>query len=87
MNGHHIYISRFIETEADCTLSLSLDPAYTKAYLRRGVARSNIGKIDSAKRGSLFHNGRIYIIFFLAKLCMFEITRIFLLMSCNWKDI
>ncbi|XP_026692057.2 RNA polymerase II-associated protein 3 [Ciona intestinalis] len=44
----YLKLQKFIETEADCTLSLSLDPAYTKAYLRRGSARVAMGKVGSA---------------------------------------
>ena len=44
----------YVESEADCTLSLSLDPAYVKAYLRRGAARNALGKVESAVRGKKF---------------------------------
>ena len=33
----------------DCTISLSLDPLYTKAYLRRGTARLGLQKYTAAK--------------------------------------
>lgn len=35
--------------ENDCTLCLSIDPTYVKAYLRRGTARSALKKISLAK--------------------------------------
>ena len=33
----------------DCTIALSLDPLYTKAYLRRGTARMGLQKFSTAK--------------------------------------
>ena len=33
----------------DCTVALSLDPLYTKAYLRRGTARMGLHKYTAAK--------------------------------------
>nr|CAB3265686.1 RNA polymerase II-associated protein 3-like [Phallusia mammillata] len=43
-------LEKYIETEADCTLSLSMDPTYIKAYLRRGSARKAMTKIEGAIR-------------------------------------
>ncbi|CAK8690561.1 unnamed protein product [Clavelina lepadiformis] len=44
----YLKLQKYVESEADCTLSLSLDPAYVKAYLRRGAARHALGKVQSA---------------------------------------
>ncbi|XP_054707588.1 RNA polymerase II-associated protein 3-like [Uloborus diversus] len=40
---------QFQAAENDCTLCLSIDPTYVKAYLRRGTARSKLGKHSLAK--------------------------------------
>ena len=40
---------RFGGAELDCTSALSLDPLYTKAYLRRGTARMGLQKYAAAK--------------------------------------
>lgn len=42
-------IYRFQAAENDCTLCLSIDPTYVKAYLRRGTARKNLNKFSLAK--------------------------------------
>ncbi|XP_005108663.1 RNA polymerase II-associated protein 3 [Aplysia californica] len=39
---------KFAAAELDCTTSISLDPMYVKAYLRRATARSSLGKLDEA---------------------------------------
>ena len=44
----YLKLKQFVESEADCTLALSHDPAYIKAYLRRGSARVALGKVESA---------------------------------------
>lgn len=46
----YLKLKKYFETEADCTLALSLDPTYTKAYLRRGIARAELGKVSSANK-------------------------------------
>jgi len=40
---------RFAAAELDCSIALSLDPLYTKAYLRRGAARLGLAKYVEAK--------------------------------------
>ena len=49
---YNLTLNRYVETEVDCTLALSLDPTYTKAYLRRGTARLALNKIESAVKGT-----------------------------------
>ncbi|CAG5136265.1 unnamed protein product [Candidula unifasciata] len=39
---------KFAAAELDCTVSISLDPLYVKAYLRRASARASLGKFDQA---------------------------------------
>ncbi|KAH9510167.1 hypothetical protein Btru_043643 [Bulinus truncatus] len=39
---------KFAASELDCTLSLTLDPLYVKAYLRRATARSCMSKLNDA---------------------------------------
>ena len=39
---------RYAEAEADCTLALSIDSTYVKAYQRRASARTGQGKYDLA---------------------------------------
>mmetsp|Transcript_7498 Transcript_7498/g.14651 ORF Transcript_7498/g.14651 Transcript_7498/m.14651 type:complete len:125 (-) Transcript_7498:246-620(-) len=38
----------YSEAEKDCTLAIKKDPKFTKAVLRRAVARKNQGKLQSA---------------------------------------
>ena len=40
------------EAEADCTLALSFDPKYVKAYARRAHARLAQRKISAALEGT-----------------------------------
>jgi len=40
---------QFGAAEQDCNVSLSLDPSYTKAYHRRGVARMGLAKLQLAR--------------------------------------
>lgn len=42
---------RFAAAEEDCSLSLSLDQTYLKAWLRRATAREKLGKLAEAKQG------------------------------------
>ena len=37
--------------EDDCNMALALNSDYVKAYLRRGVARKHLGKLEEAKQG------------------------------------
>lgn len=46
----YLKLKKYSEAETDCTLTLSLDPAFTKAYLRRGTARVALGKTTSARK-------------------------------------
>jgi len=39
---------KFGAAELDCTTSISLDPLYVKAYLRRATARASLGKLTDA---------------------------------------
>ena len=40
---------RYGAAEADCNQALSLDGSYTKAYLRRGAARFQLGRVQEAE--------------------------------------
>jgi serine/threonine-protein phosphatase 5 len=40
---------RFGAAELDCSVALTLDPLYTKAYLRRASARLGLKKYTEAK--------------------------------------
>ena len=40
---------RYGAAEADCSQALSLDGSYTKAYLRRGAARFQLGRVQEAE--------------------------------------
>lgn len=42
---------RYEEAERDCTQAISLDGSYSKAFARRGTARTFLGKINEAKQG------------------------------------
>ena len=70
-------LNRWVETEADCTLALSLDAGYVKAYLRRATARVEMGKVGSAERGEWWAFCELELarkVFFLKKLplkCIF----------------
>ena len=44
---------RFTVAEEDCSLSLSLDQTYLKAWLRRATAREKLGKLADAKQGRM----------------------------------
>ena len=50
-NTHSIFWAyfRYRAAEADCTQALSLDSSYTKAYLRRGAARFQMGQVQQAE--------------------------------------
>lgn len=43
------FIYRYGAAEADCSQALSLDASYTKAYLRRGAARFQLGRVKEAE--------------------------------------
>ena len=36
--------------EVDCTLSITIDPAYSKSYHRRATARVKLGKLEDARK-------------------------------------
>lgn len=42
-------LQRYGAAEADCNQALSLDGSYTKAYLRRGAARFQLGRVQEAE--------------------------------------
>ncbi len=42
--------SRFTEAEKDCDRALTLDAGFVKAYHRRGVARTGLGRSDAARQ-------------------------------------
>ena len=44
-----LFIYRYGAAEADCSQALSLDASYTKAYLRRGAARFQLGRVKEAE--------------------------------------
>jgi hypothetical protein len=44
----YFQISNFVESEKDATRALNLDPRYTKAFVRRGLARNAQGKLELA---------------------------------------
>lgn len=46
---YNIFIFRYGAAEADCNQALSLDASYTKAYLRRGAARFQLGRVQEAE--------------------------------------
>lgn len=46
----YLLLKKYSEAETDCALTLSLDPSYIKAYLRRGTARVALGKTTSARK-------------------------------------
>ena len=41
-------MSNFVECEKDATQAINLDPRYTKAFIRRGLARDAQGKLELA---------------------------------------
>ena len=43
-----IRLKRFDDAETDCDASLKCDPGYMKAYVRRGVARKEQGKLEAS---------------------------------------
>ena len=43
-------LGRHESANADATVALSIDPTYTKAYLRRGTARRELGDLEGALR-------------------------------------
>ena len=50
ISGHIIVLLvRYAAAEADCNQALSLDASYTKAFLRRGAARFQLGKVQEAE--------------------------------------
>lgn len=49
--GNCIMFNRYEEAEKDCTQAILLDGSYSKAYARRGTARTFLGKLNEAKQG------------------------------------
>ena len=50
ISGHIvIFLVRYAAAEADCNQALSLDASYTKAFLRRGAARFQLGRVQEAE--------------------------------------
>lgn len=45
----YFVLLRYGAAEADCNQALSLDGSYTKAYLRRGAARFQLGRVLEAE--------------------------------------
>lgn len=43
--------NRYEEAEKDCTQAILLDGSYSKAFARRGTARTFLGKLNEAKQG------------------------------------
>ena len=43
------FVLRYGAAEVDCNQALYLDGSYTKAYLRRGAARFQLGRIAEAE--------------------------------------
>lgn len=46
--------NRYEEAEKDCTQAIFLDGSYSKAFARRGTARTFLGKLVEAKQGTAF---------------------------------
>ncbi|KAA6389293.1 MAG: putative RNA polymerase II-associated protein 3 [Streblomastix strix] len=45
----YLKMNRLRDAETDCTLSVSLDPNYTKAWVRRSTIRKEMGKFSQAR--------------------------------------
>ncbi len=45
----HAHSHRYASAESNCSLALTLDDRYLKAYLRRGTARLKLGRIEEAR--------------------------------------
>lgn len=57
-HNSHFACCRYAAAESDCSLAIALDDSYVKAYLRRGTARTKLGKLKEAKEGqSVSHGG------------------------------
>lgn len=54
--GNFIMFNRYEEAEKDCTQAILLDGSYSKAFARRGTARTFLGKLNEAKEGMTFYN-------------------------------
>ncbi|XP_013361159.1 PREDICTED: RNA polymerase II-associated protein 3 [Chinchilla lanigera] len=46
----YLKIEKYEEAERDCTQAISLDGSYSKAFARRGTARTFLGKINEARQ-------------------------------------
>lgn len=49
--GNFVILNRYEEAEKDCTQAILLDGSYSKAFARRGTARTFLGKLNEAKQG------------------------------------
>lgn len=47
-----VVLNRYEEAEKDCTQAILLDGSYSKAFARRGTARTFLGKLNEAKQGT-----------------------------------
>ena len=45
----HAHSHRYTSAESNCSLALTLDDCYLKAYFHRGTARVKLGKIEEAR--------------------------------------
>ena len=45
----HLPLHRYGSAESDCSLALTLDGSYLKAFLRRGTARLKLGRPEEAR--------------------------------------
>ncbi len=45
----HAHSHRYTSAESNCSLALTLDDRYLKAYLRRGTARLKLGRVKEAR--------------------------------------
>lgn len=50
--GNFVVFNRYEEAEKDCTQAILLDGSYSKAFARRGTARTFLGKLNDAKQGT-----------------------------------
>ena len=48
----HWCAHRYAAVEEDCNTALALDESYVKAYLRRGVARLHLSRVEDAQQGN-----------------------------------
>ena len=51
---------RYADAEEDCSLSISLDEIFAKAFFNRAIARARQGKLEDAIEGTCTHHVGIY---------------------------